>query len=177
RAWPPQSRVVVFKTTARSPLFGRRGTRVAARAAHTADGGESLEIGRGVAAALGHELVELGLVLGLPQAGEEGLKFPFLFLEATQGLGAVVVERLVPARSRRMPPGAAHLVHVALPTRKSVIVEQVHAPAPDHKCESRKPDRPPRHEADEYECDLGRSAKIVDFCKYGHVQPPPVREC
>ena len=44
-----------------------------------------------------------------------------------------------------MPPGAAHLVHVALPTRQSVIVEQVHAPAPDHKCERRKPDRPPRH--------------------------------
>jgi hypothetical protein len=46
----------------------------------------SLEISRGAAAALGHELVELGLIIGLPEAGEEVLRFPLLFLEATQDL-------------------------------------------------------------------------------------------
>jgi hypothetical protein len=44
-------------------------------------------LGRGVrlrrpVAALCHELVELGLVLGLPQAIKEGAEFPLLLLEA-----------------------------------------------------------------------------------------------
>src|SRR5436309_970718 len=99
RAWPPQCRVGT-STKQRLGVLGW-GSRcnsigLAARVHHSLGGmalvwpraehaqqtDESLEISRGAAAALRHELVELRLVLGLPQAGEEVLKFPLLFLEA-----------------------------------------------------------------------------------------------
>src|SRR3954452_15292031 len=85
--------------------------------------GEDLEIGGGSAATFGHELIELGLVLGHAKTCQEVLKLPLLFLEPVQGLGAIVVERLVAARACRVPPGppTSHLVHACLPAAKSVV--------------------------------------------------------
>ena len=45
------------------------------------------------AAALGHELVELGLVLGHAQSAEEVLKITLLLFEPSQCLGAIFIER------------------------------------------------------------------------------------
>ena len=45
------------------------------------------------AATLGHELVELGLVLGHAQSAEEVLKITLLLFEPAQCLGAIFIER------------------------------------------------------------------------------------
>src|SRR6266536_2539817 len=59
------------------------------------------------AAALGHELVELGLVLGVAQALQELLELTLLLFEPPQGLGAIFVERPVAARARIAAAGPA----------------------------------------------------------------------
>ena len=58
----------------------------------------------GAAAALGHELVEFGLVLGVAQAVEELLELALLLFEAAQGFGAVFVEGAVAARGLAARP-------------------------------------------------------------------------
>src|SRR5215475_16011617 len=60
----------------------------------------------GAAAAVGHELVKLGLVLGLAQALEELAELALLLFEPLQGLGAVLVEGVIAARLRPPPPAA-----------------------------------------------------------------------
>src|SRR4051794_15823880 len=134
--------------------------------------GEDLEIGGGSAATFGHELIELGLVLGHAKTCQEVLKLPLLFLEPVQGLGAIVVERLVAARACRVPPGppTSHLVHACLPAAKSVV-EDRHASTPDHERQGRKPNGPPHHEAEDHKCDPCRPSQIIDLCKYGHAEP------
>src|SRR5882724_5179823 len=47
--------------------------------------------------ALGHELIEFGLVLGLTQAFQEGEKIALLILETAQGLVTVLVEGVIAA--------------------------------------------------------------------------------
>ena len=54
----------------------------------------------GAVAAFVHELVELGLVLGVAQPVEERAKFLLLFFEPAQRRGAIFVERVVAARWR-----------------------------------------------------------------------------
>ena len=55
-------------------------------------------------ATLGHELVELGLVLGVPQAIEESLELALLFLETLQRLFAILIERAVAADTGSQDP-------------------------------------------------------------------------
>src|SRR5207247_2027677 len=58
-----------------------------------------LRLGAGApAAALGHELIELGLILGVTQALQKFLELALLLLEPAQGLAAIFVDRPVPAR-------------------------------------------------------------------------------
>jgi hypothetical protein len=45
----------------------------------------------------GHELIELGLVLGKAQPLEELAELALLFFEALEGLGAVFVEGVIAA--------------------------------------------------------------------------------
>src|SRR5258708_6353104 len=68
----------------------------------------------GTAAALGHELVEFGLVLGMPQTVEELLEFALFFFEAAQGLRAVFVKGTVAARGRPPAPPSARASLAAL---------------------------------------------------------------
>ena len=51
----------------------------------------------GPPAALGHELVEFGLVLGMTQAVEKLFEFALFFFEAAQGFRAVFVKGAVAA--------------------------------------------------------------------------------
>jgi hypothetical protein len=51
----------------------------------------------GTIAALGHELVELGPVLGEAQPFQELLKLALFFLESTQRVGAIFVESAIAA--------------------------------------------------------------------------------
>src|SRR5215475_10060123 len=73
----------------------------------------------GAAAAVGHELVELGLVLGLAQALEELAELALLLFEPLQGLGTVFVEGVVAARLRP-PPAATPAVSPVLAILHSV---------------------------------------------------------
>src|SRR5579863_693959 len=88
------------------------------------------------AAALGHELIELGAVLGETQPRQEILELPLLLLETLQCLRAVFVEGAVAAGRRAEPVAAAcetvhpvahsvHLFlqagHLAFPTVPTVI--------------------------------------------------------
>ena len=50
-------------------------------------------------AALGHELVEFGLVFGMTQAVEKRFELALFFFEAAQGFRAIFVKGAVPARS------------------------------------------------------------------------------
>ena len=52
----------------------------------------------GAIAPLGHELVELGLVLGMAQAVEKLFEFALLVLEVAEGLRAIFVKRPIAAR-------------------------------------------------------------------------------
>src|SRR3982074_562688 len=72
---------------------------------------------------LGHELIELFLVLGVPQALQEFLKFGLLLLKAPQRFHAVFVEGAVAARGRAKAAEAeaaalhaiAHPLHLVRP--------------------------------------------------------------
>src|ERR1043166_3444167 len=121
---------------------------------------------RGAVAPLGHELVELGLVLGEAQPVEEVAEFALLVLEPTQRLGAVLVEGMVAARRRPLPrtapalhavAHAAHLLfhplHFALP---ALAATTTHALAPDHEGEDREAHRPPEDEPEDHNHDPGR---------------------
>src|SRR5689334_4308169 len=75
---------------------------------------------RGAIAAFGHELVELGLVLGEAQPVEKLPEFLLLVLETLQGLHAVIVEGAIAAGRREAPGTAAahaiaHPFHLVLP--------------------------------------------------------------
>src|SRR6202022_253844 len=72
-----------------------------------------------LATALGHELIEFDLVLGVPQAVEKRLELALLFLEAAHGLVAVFVKSAVAARTlvaASAPPlgSCLHAVHPLL---------------------------------------------------------------
>src|SRR2546430_9481620 len=116
------------------------------------------------AAAVGHELVELRLVLGLTQAVQKFEEIALLVLEATQGLAAVFVEGGVtarglaawaaPARSPRRSPGTPaarrllhplhSFLHPPLPAIIPAVRPPSHAPtAPYQKPQGNEPDRPP----------------------------------
>ena len=73
------------------PALLRRGRTVASGL------GLRLRAFRRPAAALGHELIELGLVLGMPQAVEECLEFALFFFEPAQCFVAVLVKGAIAA--------------------------------------------------------------------------------
>src|SRR5262245_44405085 len=65
-------------------------------------------------AAVGHELVELGAVLGKAQALEELAKLALLLFKPLQGLLLVFVEGAIAARRCRAPPAATALSAAAV---------------------------------------------------------------
>src|SRR5215831_10464161 len=112
-----------------------------------------------------HELVELGLVLGVPQAVEEIADLALLLFESPQGLGAVLVEGTVAAGRRTAPPftSSAHAIHLllhtfhlTLPTVHTVMIPAAHSSAPDDEGQCRKAQRPPETKPEDHESDPGR---------------------
>jgi hypothetical protein len=86
------------------------------------------------AAALRHELVEFGLVLGVAQAVEKFLELALLFFQPAQRLGAVLVKCPVAARGRPCIPSAARIsASVLLPVPRPAPHEASQAPASDEK--------------------------------------------
>src|SRR5690606_41081084 len=118
-------------------------------------------------AALGHELVELGLVLGEAQPLQELLELALLVLEPAQRLGAVFVERRVAAR-RRLPEAVTarafahpvhlrlHPLHLVLPALRAAIASASHRSAPYHERQCREAERPPQHEGNDDDRDHRR---------------------
>src|SRR5262245_42096276 len=102
-------------------------------------------------AALGHELIELGLVLGEAKPGEELAKFTLLLLKAAQSVRTIFVERAIAARRAVVPGTAAHArahpVHFALHTIDLVlpmtvladVVSASHSSAPNSESEDAEP--------------------------------------
>src|SRR5260370_26134278 len=106
---------------------------------------------------LGHELVELFLVLGVTQAIEEIAEFGLLFLEPPQGFHAVLVKGTVAAGGRTERKAAAlhsiahplhlvlHPIHLVRPTIAGTPAS--HFSPPEFEKENSKADRPPDDEA------------------------------
>src|ERR1051325_5605880 len=97
---------------------------------------------RRTVAPFGHELVELGFVLGHAQPGEEIAKLALLLFKPAEGVGAIFVERAIAARGRATPETAAvhafaHALHLVLPAVLVVlpatvaVISATHASAPD----------------------------------------------
>src|SRR5580692_7341127 len=147
-------------------------------------------------AALVHELVKLGAILGKAQPLEKFPELDLLLLEPLQCLGAIVIKRAVTARRRGAPPiaaAAARLVHLAthaihlllhalhfrLPTAHVVVPTAVlmmpasHSSAPKSSAEDRKgqygeAERPKDHEAEDRERDPGRFSKFIELVDEDH---------
>src|SRR5690349_16611365 len=124
----------------------------------------------GAGAAVGHELVELGLVLGGAQLVEELAEFALILLEAAQGLLAIFVEGDVAARGVATPAVLPGLVLVArahavrdVPTAGVAVLPATHAPTSFHVEEDGQPDRPEEDEAGDHQGDPGGLAPIVEF--------------
>src|SRR5579862_1648419 len=125
------------------------------------------------AAALGHELVKLRLVLGVAQSVEKRQELALLVFQAPQRLLAVIVERAIAAGGRlpwpppplSMPLHAVHpplhAVHVPLPARLPVLYPASHATTPDQIAEDDKAQRPEHNEADDHQRDPGGLADVV----------------
>src|SRR5205085_239660 len=141
------------------------------------------------AAAVGHELVELRLVLGLTQAVQKFEEIALLVFEATQGLAAVFVKSGVtaralaawaaPARSPRRSPGTPaarrllhplhSFLHPPLPAIMPAVCPASHdATAPYQKSQGDEADRPPHDKARNHQSDPGRLADVVRACRDRH---------
>src|ERR1700761_1316340 len=113
---------------------------------------------------LGHELVELFLVLGVTQTIEEILELVLLVLEAPQRFHAVFVEGSVAAGGRveaaktteaKSAPlhATAHPLHLVLHPLHFILpailmTPATHARSPEGEKEEGKTDRPPEHETE-----------------------------
>src|ERR1700733_9280019 len=146
-------------------------------------------------AVVGHEEVELLLVLGMAQAVEEFAKLLLLVLKAPQRLHAAFVESAVAARRR--PEGeamalhtVAHPLHLVLHPLHLVapavlMIPAAHFSAPECEKEKGKTDRPPDEEAEYRYGDppwmpgrmehmrgavvlVGRAAPSIDISGVGH---------
>src|SRR5688572_3079889 len=109
----------------------------------------ALRRGRRAVATLGHELVELGLVLGLAQAVEEALEFLLLILEAAQRLLAILVEGAIAARREAATEATAEIAEgfraFLLPAAETATRATEHPSTPYRKGQDRQTQRPPGH--------------------------------
>src|SRR5262252_361333 len=130
--------------------------------------GRSTSLRRTVAA-LRHELVELGLVLGVPQAIKEIAELALLLFKPPKRLGAIFIEGAIAAGRWVAPPIGAgahssahavhlflHALHFALPTVHSVLVPAAHSSTPYDEGQCRKAQRPPETKPEDHEHDPGR---------------------
>src|SRR5262249_39719350 len=119
--------------------------------------------GRPAAAPLSHELVDLGLVLGVPQPLQEALELVDLLLEPPQGCLPIFVEGTITGRLERADATSPthHLTPelavfpLAFPSSAS------HASTPDQIGQNAKADGPPQNEAYDHGCDPCRLPVLV----------------
>src|SRR6516225_9950305 len=93
-------------------------------------------------AVLGHELVEFGLVLGMPQPVEKRLEFALFFFEPAQCFVAVLVKGAIAARTTKAPAGpllrcglhpfhpVLHPFHATLPAVTAAMCPTRHSSTP-----------------------------------------------
>src|ERR1700730_12499704 len=126
-------------------------------------------IGLRPVAAFSHELVELGLVLGMPQAIEELAELALLLFESPQRLGAVLIEGMIATGARSTPPLATarahssahtihlllHTLHLAVPTVHTMVIPAAHSSAPNDEGQRRKAQGPPETKPEDRESDPG----------------------
>src|SRR5262249_11234339 len=119
--------------------------------------------------ALGHELVEFGLVLGVPQAVEKFLELALLLLKATQGFGTIFVKRPVAARGWPLAPPSGRISLIA-PLRMAPATARplCHPPAAHEISQNDEPERPPDQETHHRQGDPSRIAEIIELCREGH---------
>src|SRR5205085_10546873 len=98
---------------------------------------------RGPVAPIGHELVELGLVLGKAQTIKELAEFALFFLKSAQRVRTVLIEGAIAARGCVIPGAAAHpgshpvhlalhALHLVLPvTIVAAVISASHSSAPN----------------------------------------------
>src|ERR1041385_3526037 len=129
------------------------------------------------AAALGHELVELGLILCMAQPLEEFAEFLLLLFQAAQRFAAVFVEGMVAAAAATPAPTVAHpaptlarllpvLTRLALrllPAPEAAMLPRSHSSAPYEEGQDGNTRRPIGHETQDHQGDPGRLAEIVHF--------------
>src|SRR5499427_140004 len=113
--------------------------------------------------ALGHELVEFGLVLGVPQAVEELLELALLLFEAAQSFRAILVKSPVAARrGSPAPPSARVSLTARLPVARAASHPMCHSPAADQIAQNDEAERPPNQKTHHCQGDPGRVAEIVE---------------
>src|ERR1700730_6380434 len=117
---------------------------------------------RAAIAPLGHELVELFLVLGHPQPTQELAEFALLFFQPLQRLGAVFIEGTITARRPRpiaLPEPfdlRAHALHLVLPALVAMSAPASDLFVPESECEDREPYWPPENEPQDRQHDPSR---------------------
>src|SRR5438132_3281320 len=142
-------------------------------------------------AAVVHELIEFGLVLGVAQPVQELEEIALLVFEPPQCLGAIFVEGAVAARRpltrrplvRTTPPAgaAAHLLHALLhalhaspPAAVPAMCPASHATTPYQISENHQPGGPEQDEADDHQPDPGRFTDVVQTPRDRHGRSPHV---
>src|SRR6185312_1669219 len=124
-------------------------------------------------AALGQELIELGLVLGKAQAVEEAAELALFLFEPAQGIGAVLVEGAIAAAVVPPAPAASSLVApLIVPAAIAAMSPATHSSTPDEKGQERKAHRPEQDEARDRQGDPGRLADIVQSRRDPHSCSP-----
>src|SRR5580700_9694184 len=122
--------------------------------------------------ALGHELVELPLVLGLAQAVEELDELALLLLQPPQRLFAILVEGAVAAGRAVPAPGALESVlALVVPAAHLAMRPTGHASSPYEISEDQQADRPIGHEAQDHEGDPDRLGDLLQLGGDIHGEP------
>src|SRR6202011_5740338 len=122
-------------------------------------------------AAIGHELVELGAVLGEAQALEELDELALLLLEPAQGLYAICVEGAIAACRAVPTSGTREPVRPIIVPTSARVRPTAHASAPYEIGEDEKPDRPIGDEAQDHEGNPDRLRHFIELRGDIHDEP------